>query len=357
MIVVIILGLFCVLINLLFAFRFKGIALKISFVAIFCFMAFRYFFGNDYETYFDLFQRVVNNPEIAFDEKMYAFFEPGWLFLNWVCRPLGFFGMNILISAFYSLAWYKFIKKYVSPKYYWLSLFFFIFNPWILIVHTSIMRQMLAVTILTRMPSLVLGKRIKELIFIILLAGLFHYSALVILFLIPFFYNTENMGISTKVSLFLLYGVLLIFGPYLSTYLSFLSQIFPLKFDSYDEKGSASSGIGFLFYGILFFGILVLNFRDKIFRVFSRIVSAYFVLIPTSLVFSIFSRLGFFFLPGLIVLYPNILSKFKEFELKLFYILPMILFTIYQFIQFFYSKTYHDYFFIYKTIFSSNEWY
>ena len=129
MFITLLLGVICLVLNLIAYFNKSDLGLKLSFVLIFIFLALRYNFGNDYETYIGLFDRIKKDGDLAFDNAMYLFYEPGWMILNWLSRPIGFFGMTILLALVYSITIYKLIKKYISLKYYWLAVFFVVFNP------------------------------------------------------------------------------------------------------------------------------------------------------------------------------------------------------------------------------------
>jgi hypothetical protein len=357
MLVTLILGLLCVLFNLMAYFKKSDWGLKLSCVIIFIFLGLRYNFGNDYETYIKLFNRVHENGDIAFDPSMYLFYEPGWMMLNWIFRPVGFFGMTLALSLFYSVTVYKLIKKYIPYQYYWITMFFIVFNPGFLLVHSSAMRQTVAILIFLLSINFIISKRVIPFILCILFASTFHYTSLVILIISPILFDNRKISFVYGSVLFFTYLMFFILGSYLLPYILNIVSLFSEKYESYSEKGTANSGLGFLFYTSLFLLTLVVDkYQDKKITVFFKAAIVYFMLMPFTLIIEMTARIGMYFSPSVIIVYPFIFKTLKLQVYKSLFLLVLILFTIYQFFQFFYSETYKDYFMDYHTFFSSPQW-
>ncbi len=357
MIVSLILGIICILLNLIASNQKSDWGLKLSFVMVFLFLGLRYNFGNDYEAYMEIFNRVKENPDIAFDQKMYIFYEPGWMILNWVFKSVGFFGMTMTIAFFYSIIVYKLIKKNIPYQYYWLAVFFVVFNPGFLLVQSTAMRQMVAILIFLLSINYIYNKRILAFIICILFAATFHYSSLTLLIFAPFLFDNRRVSLLYGTTLFSVYLFLFLFGSLMATYFGQLVSIFSERYESYSDKGTANSGLGFLFYSSLF--ILTLNLdklQDKRIALFFKLAIVYFMLMPFTLIVEMTSRIGMYFSPAVVIVYPFIFKKLKSNISKSFFLPIIMIFTMYQFFQFFYSVTYKDYFMEYHTFFSAPKW-
>lgn len=357
MIVTIFLGLISILFNFISYFQKKNWGLKLSFFFIFLFLGLRYNFGNDYITYLELFKTVKENPDVAFDEKMYIFYEPGWMILNWLCRPIGFFGMTILLAFFYSFTIYTLIKNYVPYRYYWLAVFFVVFNSGFLLVHSTAMRQTVAILIFLWSIDFIINKKIIKFIFCIALASTFHYTSITVLLISPFLFDNRKIRIFYGSILFSIYLFIFIFGSYLTQYVGILASIFSERYEAYSDKGNANSGLGFIFYALIFLLTLSLDkFQDKKTALFFKLAIVYFMLMPFKLIIEMTARIGMYFSPSEVIMYPFMLKTIKINIYKYSLLFILILFTIYQFFQFFFSDTYKSYFMEYHTFLSADQW-
>lgn len=357
MIATLILGIVCLILNFISFFKKSYWGLRISFFLIFLFLGIRYNFGNDYETYINLFNRIYENEDLIFDQKMYIFYEPGWMILNWLFRPIGFFGLILANSLFYSYILYKLIRRYIPFKYYWLAIFFVVFNPGFVLIHSSTMRQTVAILIFLMTIKYLNEKKIVISILLILLASLFHYTALTLFIFAPFLYYNSKVTFTYGVLLFSTYLFLFLFGSRLAPYFGQLVALFSERYEFYSDKGITNSGLGFLFYSSLFLLTLHLDkIQNKKISLFFKITIVYFILMPFALIIEMTSRIGMYFLPATLILYPYIFKTLKHIISKYLFLFGIMIFTMYQFFQFFYSTTYRDYFMEYHTIFSAPKW-
>ena len=357
MIVTLFLGIICLFVNFLAYFQKSDWGLKVSFVLIFLFLGLRYNYGNDYETYIGLFNNIKENGDLAFDEKMYLFYEPGWMFLNWLCRPIGFFGMTLAIALFYSITIYKLIKKYIPYKYYWMAVFFVVFNPGFLLVHSTTMRQMIAILIFLLSINYIFEKRVVPFIVCIFLAATFHYTSLTALIIAPLLFDNRKVSFFYGSLLFSIYLFFFLFGSFLAPYFAQLASLFSERYEAYSDKGNANSGLGFLLYSSLFLLTLRLDhLQEKKNALFFKLTIVYFMLMPFTLIIEMTSRIGMYFSPSVVVSYPFIFKTLNSTLAKSIFLPIVLLFTMYQFFQFFYSATYKDYFMEYHTFFSAPKW-
>ncbi len=141
-----ILNIIVVLFAYLARYRRTKFGLKVSFFLIFLFLALRYDYGNDYPGYLKHFLVINQYAWIDYFGKSLQF-EPGWTFLCRLFEPLGFFAMTAVLALFNCVVYYRFIKKYVPPAYYWFAVFLYVFTPGFMLIHSSAMRQSVAITL------------------------------------------------------------------------------------------------------------------------------------------------------------------------------------------------------------------
>lgn len=357
MIATIILGILSVLFAYLAKHKNTQWGLKVSFTLIFLFLALRYNFGNDYKTYLNMFIKISQYNQSNLFNLLLAI-EPGWIYLNWLFRTLGFFAMTAVLALFSCAIYYRFITKHVPVRYYWFAVFLYIFYPGFMITHSSAMRQSIAIMLFVFSLDYLYKKSAIRYFLCIGLASLFHFSALILVpaYLLVFLNRKirvlyGGIFVSIYVSIFL-------FGRSLSPYIKLLIHNFFEKYEFYQDPGVINTGLSLLYYSILF--ILVLYFesnQNREIALIFKIAIVSFLIIPLPLIIEMAGRLGMYFAPATIVVYPIIVMNIEKPISKTIFISMLLVVTIYQFFQFFYSETYQSYFGIYQTIFSSPQWY
>lgn len=353
----IILGIFSVLFAYLARYKNTRWGLKVSFTLIFLFLALRYNFGNDYQTYLDAFIAIQQYNDINVFFLMLQQFEPGWIFLNWLFRPLGFFAMTAVIASLNCIVYYRFIKKHLPVQYYWLGVFIYIFSPVLMLVHASGMRQSIAIMLFIFSLDYLYKKDAIRYFLCIGLASLFHLSALVMLpvYLVGLFNWKINKA--TGIIIFSIFMILYFFGPLIAPHVEQITDYFP-KYAGRHETAEFGTGLGTVYLSGLL--ILILYFE----RLQNRQTSLVFkmaiisiMLLPLNLINELSHRLAMYFAIGTIIVYPTILRNLKNPPIKIIYLTTLIFFAIYKFFQLFYSETDKDYYAIYQTIFSAPQWY
>jgi hypothetical protein len=357
MIATIMLGLISTLFAYLSKYRNLEWGLKVSFVLIYLFLALRYNFGNDYEGYREGFIRIAQYDQVNFYDFM-LLYEPGWVLLNWLFKPIGFFAMTAVLAFFSCVVYYRFIIKYVPVRYYWLAIFMYIFYPDFMLVHSSTMRQSIAIMLFVFSLDYLYKRDAIRYFLCIGLASLFHFTAIILapVYLLTFINQKISkiygaIFVSIFVSLFL-------FGESLSPYFKLFISGFSEKYEFYQDAGVVNTGFGFLYYSALF--IIILYFerlQNREVALVFKIAIISFMVMPLTLIVEMLSRLGMYFAPATIIAYPNILKTTKKPVSKVSFTTILLVITIYQFINFFFSDTYKDYFGTYQTIFSAPQWY
>ena len=324
--------------------------LKVSFFLIFIFLALRYDFGNDYLPYMDLFYEINIYGDIDFFDSPWPQ-ETGWIFLCWLCKPIGFFGMIAVLALFNSVILYLLFKRYVLKGYYCLSVFLYIAIPEFLLVQSSSMRQTLAILIFLFSLRYIYDKKLIKYVLCILFASLFHTSALVLLSVYLFTFLNYKISKTVGIVIFSIYLLLFSLGEYIVIYSNILLMNYFENYLRYRGVSTIGTGIGVVYFSILLFLFLYYqkNQKDENALIFKIAIVSYFF-IPLSLFIPMVGRLDMYFCPVLIFGYPILYRSNKSPVYKIIFISLLVLMVIYQFFQFFYSVTYGNSFFEYHSI-------
>lgn len=388
MIEVMALGVISVFFAYLSKYHSRGLGLKLSFLCIFLFLALRYNYGNDYHSYLDGYFEITSGKIFLTGER----WEPGWRFLHIIFLPFGFFVMIAVLALFNSFVLYKTIKKYVPSNYHWLAVFLYVFNPYMMLVHSSAMRQGLAISIFLIAIRFLARRRAIGYFVCILIAASFHKSALVLLpiFALSFVNIRINkaLAIAILTSFISLFALLSVLGPYIN---QLINAIFPKYASAYYGGTSFSSGLGLIFMigelivvlyyaGLEFEPRLLLESSDedecydlesceilrdqsvnvgevKSRRILYLLAIISFMFVPLGLSLAMFSRINMYFTVMLIFVFPIIMSKSRNEAFKILFLLLIVLFTLFQFLTFFMSPLWREGFGTYQTIFSAPQFY
>lgn len=331
------------------------------FIVLLIFTAIRYDFGYDYLMYKDEFRIINSTPSSNWVLGMKRL-ELGWVLLNKLFGFLGFYYLIAFLALLYCSVFYFFIKTTLSKELYPIAILFFLITPGIFIIHQILLRQTVALLLfLTAILLIENKKNIIWSIVLVLLASLFHKSALLFL---PIIF-TKYLTVKKNHIYFL---VILYFVIFIVSYFSFFHSIIYkiidlffqnyahyLKEQSYDSAVKINSGFG-VFFSLINFGIILYfrniflekDFMKVIF--FSTIV--YYLLTPLSLINGEFSRLLVYFQVFLIIIIPLVFSAIKNKKLKYIYLITNILFSLHTLKCFFNNDGIEQKHNTYKTIFT-----
>lgn len=355
MIATFILGVFCVLFAWLEDYKNFNYGLKIGFGFIFLFLALRYDFGNDYMPYYNFFYGVedLTDDEIHSEDQH---FEIGWIYLNKIFYNWGFFTMQMTLASINCIVYYYFIKKYCPKHYYWFAMFLYVFSSGIMLTHSSAMRQSIAIAIFLISLSFLQKKQLLRYIILIGIASLIHTSALILspLILLPFI----NFRISFRSGLitFSIFLLLFIYANFILSNITSLSGVYFERYAEYlDNEGvMLGSGLGLIFLSILLILILKYSkYQTKENSLLFKLAILNFMFIPMGFALQSVGRLGMYFLPVTIVVYPLIICTIKSNIIRSIITTSIVLVTLYTFYQFFQSEVWKEAFGTYQTIFSS----
>lgn len=359
MITVAILNIIVVLFAYLARYRQTRFGLKVSFFLIFLFLALRYDFGNDYPAYLQKFFVINQYAYIDYFYKFLHYYEPGWIFLCRLFEPLGFFAMIAALALFNCVVYYRFIRKYVPPTYYWLAVFLYVFSPGFMLIHSSAMQQSVAIALFILSFDYLYKKDAIRYFLCIGLASLFHYSALILLpvyFLGLFNWKANNI---TAIIIFSFYLFLYMFGELIMPHLTlFISTHFERYVIYLGVSAEIGTGLGIVFYSILFIFVLYYKkFQNKEKALLFKIVILGYFFIPMGLLIMMLGRVGMYFQVATLAVFPILLLNIKNPVLKNLILASLIFITIHSFYAFFQYDIWREAFSTYQTIFSASRIY
>lgn len=352
--------------------EFKG--LELAFILISIFLCLRYDFGPDYKGYLVDFIELNSYGISIFEIKKLALLriqgEVGWVILNKLCEPIGFFGMVILITIFENYIIYRFIKNYISHDWYWYAIFTYCFTASIfLIAACSMLRQWLAVCIFLWASEYLIKRKPVQYFLLTACAISIHTTAWV---LVPVYFLTylkPTESFSQKNILFFI--IFFIIWSYIIPHFfqSNLSTIVELEEFSYyknyidDRTKSTSSslfGLASFFiqnYLLTLIVLLQLPNMDKKYQLISILYCLNVLIIPMKEVLPLIGRLQYYFILFGLVAVPHAISKMKEKGIKWWYY-AILLYTIFVSREFFSLSSLRNWgsFKTYQTIFSIDQW-
>lgn len=244
----------------------KSLGLEMSFVILTIFLSLRYGYGNDYFNYLELYAGYTKSNVGLFDFAHYGIMkskEWGWIFINKLFKPFGFFSFIIFITIVENFIIYRFVKKNVPPKYYWLAVFVYAFNPYLMVIGASMMRQWLAICIFLLAFDYICKRKPIPYFLLITLAIQFHASAFI---MYPLYFLTYYDRIKmTWSKMFLIVLCLAIWYLLSATLLKYMAPLL-LSLDewsSYEDMFQDAEGASFGF-GVLGSMILTLASLSQI---------------------------------------------------------------------------------------------
>ncbi len=286
------------------------------FIILFLFSALRFDVGYDYSTYYN----VINYQ----DEGNYFRFGSIDKLLIDIARDISFYQFYFIITSFFTLYLISTTVKKYSDNYF-LSILIFITIPIFYLMSFSIIRQFLAIAIVFYAIRFIINRNLFKFIIFVLIASLFHYSALISLPMY-FLYRVKFTKIFSLIIIFLSIFI----SPFLS---KILILYFPYYSNYFNNASHGKSLLYFLFFILIFIFMhykYIKDYRTSFyFNVYTIGISLYIMFIQLG---DVGIRISYYYLIFLIFLIPSILKIYK---VKQAYFI-MIILTLFIYIFNFY---------------------
>lgn len=329
----------------------KKLYLIFNFILLYIFLALRFDYGNDYESYFEIFEDY-GKYHILVNTSM----EPGWIFINKLFAFSNFFTLIAFTALFYCVSTYLIIKNHVSSKYYWLAIFLLLFIPSNFLINLSIMRQSIAISFFTFLVFKLIERNYIKATFYGVLAFFFHKTIILTIAITLLVYWSRNIKNFAFIILgYLTFLIFLSLNDLLYSTLRPYLLLITDKFEVYNSSVNFSIGFGVIYQIILF---TTLNYFAKDInnistRFLLRLSTFGYILIPLIMIDENLVRISFYFEFLLIISIPKLIKSVGTNDEKVIILLLIAVWYIYSVYGFFGNPVWIEKYTDYKTIFMS----
>lgn len=311
-----------------------------TFAILFLFLALRYDYGNDYMSYYNI-HTAINSGLPSWGQNDILFKQLNLLVSNYFV----FIGVT---SLFYISVIYYLIKHNLKVKQYWISVWILLINPYLLLSHSSGMRQTLAMAFFIIAVNFAVKRNPLFYVFFTMLAVGMHASAIILL---PIYFVLTEKEI-TKKMMFVIFGslIILVFTPFFDITAYKILEYLPSHYVGILEQGIQNSYratlISSFYFFLVIFNINKLKGKEIIYGKLYLIGTAIVLL---AIKVSMINRIAIYFNVFSIIAIPLIFDKIESKIYKK--ILIVITFTIYilRYLSFFMNPLWES-FREYKTI-------
>jgi transmembrane protein EpsG len=339
--------------------RENRIALLGSFILIFLFLAFRYDYGNDYMSYYNIYSDIKKIKNVDF-LNYYPFYgnntlEPGWVILNWLFEPFDYYVFVAFLSLFHVYAYYRFIKYFVPPQYYWLSLLLYFINPVFMLLQLSAMRQGVAIGIFIISLEYLAKRDVLKYIILILIAYLFHNSALILvpLVIIALYNQKFKKPLIFIILFFYLFGV--VFGSLFTSQIQYVVNTYFPSYVNYNNPSDVEFGYAFaVLYNLIMisFVLYFISTETSENLVLYKVAIISLLLLPFTVQIIMASRLQMYLQTVILAVIPMLLLRIRSQIIRNIFVAIVIVYTTKNFYAFFHSEIWAAHFLEYKNIFN-----
>ncbi|MBE6663251.1 MAG: EpsG family protein [Ruminococcaceae bacterium] len=315
----------------------KKSLLLFSFMLLFIFSALRDGFGNDYDSYKNIYEIIKSTGTNSFYDD-----NPLFILLNKISPTFQWF---IAITSFIFLfAVYKLIKKNVGEEYHGLALLLFLLNPYIFLINLSSIRQSIALALFIWAVSFAVKRKLIPFILLVFFASLFHTSAIVLL---PVYFLAKPKKVSRAfLIVFIVVLAFLVLNPLSYDWMVGLFEEFlsDTRYDRYFEdaqgNGLAATAVAVVYLIYVLLNIRRLDGKAAAYGKLYLISTAISVLAYKT---NLFTRFDIYFIIFGLIAIPSIIQWNRENETNRFlYMLNVYVFP--AFILGTYGIKYYNFF-------------
>lgn len=313
-----------------------------SFAVLFLFLALRFDYGNDYMGYFDI--------HSALSAGLPAWGQSDILFKNLNVLIPNFYIFIAVISLFYIFTIHFLISKNLNVRSYWFAILILLINPYLFLVHSSSIRQTLAICFFVFAVHFATQKKIAWYFVFVLLATGMHTSAIILL---PLYFILNEKKITQKQIIIIFISIaILIATPAFDLLANKILEYMPSHYRIYYDQGLENSLratlLSSFFFFFLIFNLKLLKGKEIIYGKLALIAS-----IVSLLAFkvSMINRVGMYFDIFMIISIPTIFGKMERgLNKKVIFIIMLAIFIL-RYYSFFANPMWES-FLNYTTIFN-----
>ncbi len=340
--------------------RYLKDGMKLGFILISILGIIHYDYGNDYMSYYDMYNSIVHTPfnwTNILNGSIYK--ESGWVLINYFFEPLGgFFMMVAVLNVIQNVIYYKFIKANVERTWWPIAVFIYLFSTSFYLLNFSMMRQGLVIAIFLWMWKYI--KNRKWFIALLgLIAGSFIHTSAIIL--IPFafwgFLRIRN-GKFLAIICIILFVTLWVAEDFLNGV--FETVIIFEEFQEYanymKNAEQVEFGLGFLINIIPFIVSLYYlsndRFQSENNHQLVALAAVGFMILPFSQIIPLVGRVGMYFTVFSIGAFTMSYSAIKTPLIRYGLVFMFVFMMLYDYWQFFHTGVFAKSYAEFKTIFS-----
>ena len=324
---------------------------KTAFVLVTFLQVIHYDYGSDYMQYYNqhflytgTLQDFIHLSQMGYG----AYRSIAWAVLNRLFPgELGFFFIVALISVIENVIFYKFITQNIERRNQWKSFAIYLFMTNLYLINFSALRQGFSVALAVLAMMMVSKKKPIPAIVILIIAALFHSSAIVmipfvLLSLIPL-KNGKGYGIIISVTSLLLFVSNTLVGNIFSRIVQAIPYIgsqYGLYYE--DVQTAGSLGFGFflrlVMFIVLIYFIIVrykeLSFEHKLFVLLSCVDLC---IVPFQVNLSgMISRIEYYFLAFQVIAVPTVYTRIKDKSIRLCISAIYVFYLLFGYYNFFF---------------------
>ena len=354
------------LLSFLASFNKKSLGLEFCFIIVTFIQAVHFDVGNDYIVYYHDFLDLISNNYAffeLFEENVVRNNEYGWGVLYWVFGKIfgknGFFFLVAVLSIIQNFIYYFFIKTHVERKWWFFSVFVYLFTPSFYLLSYSGLRQWLVIAFSILVFIWLEKHRFILAILLILLCVSIHTSSWVLFLYVIFLMVPYKKGAIFGL-LFPILFLLFLFSP------NIVESFFQILFKNealevyeiymYDTSNKRSLGAGFILNSIPFFVSCICLISNQSWDrnvLFLLILSCLGSLVmPFVSVAPLVTRVSFYFNILSIASIPYVYKWIKIVPIRAFCLILYCFMTISSYVAFYSSNVYGNAYDAYQTFFS-----
>ena len=331
--------------------------LHVAFILITIFLSVGFEWGNDVTTYQILYDRYIGSNvsllNISILQEQNEKNEFGWVFLNILFEPLGFYGFRAILFCFENYVIFRLVKNKVAPKWYWLALVIYTINPNYMILSSSMMRQWLAMCIIIFAFSFLEKKKVLIYLLLVLSASTIHRSSLICLPLVILPYIKMNLRRESLIWIIPVFAIYFISSSFVvNKVVSLLNSE-----DIYSNYSGSNynSGIGIVSVSICILYLIMILYLRQIQKrdiIYISVLSLCILILPLYTYSGLASRLVFYYSVFSICAFPIFIDQIRSSKMiKYIEMYGIILYSFYNLFIFWTDPSWIIYFGIYRNIF------
>lgn len=324
---------------------------RIAFILVTLLQVIHYDYGSDYMQYYNqhfLYTGTITDF-IQLNHMGYgAYRSIAWAIINRLFPgELGFFFIVALVSIIENIIYYKFITLNIERRDQWKSFAIYLFMTNLYLINFSALRQGFSVALAVLAMMLVSKRKAIPAIVILIIAALFHSSAIVMIPFVIFAFIPLGNGrkyavLVSVISVFLFVSNTLVGKAFsgIVRYIPFIDNQYGLYYKDVQTTGSLGFGFALrlVMFIVLIYYIFVryeeLSVEHKLFVLLSCVDLC---IIPFQVNLSgMISRIEYYFLVFQVIAVPVVYSRIKEHTIRIGVSTIYLIYLLYGYYLFFF---------------------